>query len=70
MLVEQEQDLRKIGEAWRMFIHQAEKNTWWVTLSKDGDDVQVQSSASNPKRAWKEAFKMAKEYDESLKKSS
>jgi hypothetical protein len=70
MLVEQEQDLRKLGEHWRMFIHQEDKNTWWVTLSSNKDDMQVQSSASNPKRAWKEAFKKAKEYNESSKKSS
>jgi len=73
MLVEQEQDLRKLGESWRMFIHQF-KDSWWVMLSRQGYDdlvqVQVHGNGNSVKRAWKEAFKKAKEYEDNLKKSS
>lgn len=71
MLVEQEQDLRKLGEHWRMTIHQY-KNGWEVMLSIFVQDGPVLYSGvhNNPKRAFKDAFKQAKEYEENLKKSS
>ena len=72
MLVEQEQDLRKLGEDWRMSIVQG-LNAWHVFVAKDigeFEPVQFSSSANNPKRAFKDAFKQAKEYEDNLKKSS
>jgi hypothetical protein len=72
MLVEQEQDLRKLGEDWRMTISQG-LDLWEVILAKDVlafEPVLCVAIANNPKRAFREAFKKAKKYEDSLKKSS
>ena len=70
MLVEQEQDLRKLGEGWRMSIFQR-RDDWHVVLSKDIiDGPMVLGVANNPKKAFKTAFNYAKEYEDNLKKSS
>ena len=69
MLVEQEQDLRKLGEDWRMIISQG-LGLWEVILAKDAEPVLCVAIANNPKRAFKDAFKQAKEYEDNLKKSS
>lgn len=70
MLVEQEQDLRKLGEDWRMSIFQ-QRDQWQVVLAKDEiDGPMVLGVANNPKRAFKTAFNYAKDYEDNLKKSS
>jgi len=72
MLVEQAQDLRALGESWRMSIYQLKEAQWQVILSKYEVDGPVIYSgpANNPKRAFRNAFKKAKEYEDNLKKSS
>lgn len=68
MLVEQEQDLRKLGEDWRMSIFQ-QKDQWQVVLSKDEiDGPMVLGVANNPKRAFRQALEYAKSYEDNLKK--
>jgi hypothetical protein len=73
MLVEQEQDLRKLGEAWRMSIFQ-KSDEWQVILSKDNEPngliPTAMGFANNPKLAFKNAFREAQAYEDSLKKSS
>jgi hypothetical protein len=73
MLVEQEQDLRKLGEHWRMSIFQ-QRDQWQVVLSKDNEPggliPTAMGFASNPKRAFKNAFRQAQAYEDNLKKSS
>jgi len=69
MLVEQEQDLRKLGEDWRMTIYQ-HNSVWQVRLHKYNCEVVYYGESNNPKRAFKNAFRKAQAYEDSLKKSS
>lgn len=70
MLVEQEQDLRKLGEDWRMSIFQG-YDDWQVVLSKNEiNGPMALGVANNPKKAFKIAFEYAKSCEDNLKNNS
>ena len=73
MLVEETQDLRAFSEDWHMLIFQM-TDKWVVALGRESPDYEVFAKANNPKRAFRDAMKLAKAYEEkrstSLEKSS
>lgn len=69
MLVEQTQDLRAFSEDWHMLVFQM-TDKWVVALGRENPDYEVFAKANNPKRAFRDALKLAKEYEANSKKSS